>query len=109
MEPASTSASQSVNGPSRLSFPMSPPSPVRCAIGKSSTWGADPDTRSPELGNLLGPFEDSASIVFQWSPSGFAVVHDAWVRPIRDADAAVAALLVTHDVAPLAVDIAMTV
>jgi len=70
---------------------------------------ADTGSRSPEIGNLLGPFEDNAGIVFQWSPRGFAIVHNAWVRPIGDADAAVAALLVTHDVAPLAVDIAVTV
>jgi hypothetical protein len=32
---------------------------------KMRTRQANADSRSPELGNLLGPFEDNAGIVFQ--------------------------------------------
>src|SRR5262245_53887051 len=64
---------------------------------------------SSEFGHPFCLLEDDTGIVFQGGPRGFPLVHDARVRPIWNAHAAVAALLVAHDVAPLAVDIAMTV
>src|SRR5262249_17891265 len=64
---------------------------------------------SPELRNALGLLENYSGVVLGIGTCRLAVIHDARVRPVGNAHATIAALLIAHDVAPLSINVAVTI
>ena len=62
-----------------------------------------------EFRHTLGLLEDDPRVVTGKGAHGFALVCDPGIRPVGDARATTAALLVTHHVAPFgAIDVAVS-